>query len=951
MLSRLLSLALLLTCLAGTAEERVVALSEGDVLRRFTSEEGLPQNSVNAIVQDHRGYLWLATFGGLARFDGSAFRVFRSTSSGGPASDRILSLLLDPQERLWIGTEGAGVSLLDNDGFRHVPVCGASCEVRTLWLLDAGTVLANSTSGAFLIDLDSLQARRVDSLSSHVSHVVQDASGRTFVANDHELWALDRHGATPMPMPIPGDAEPLLTMFSHDGEIWLWRSSGLLIHAPDSGGWRAGPAMPADMLPVKLFVHGKDIVVSALDGRMHRIDSEGRVLPFADWDVGAVRSVFNDNEGNLWLGSSQRGLFRIQPSRVALLNDRDSGLHLPVLPIAGDGNGGQWLGMSCDGLRHRRADGRVRTVSLRTGQHTGCPWSIHVGDDGGLLVGTVEGWLKALTADGELVAEVQLGGLDPVRAIHPAMDGRHWAAVGRATYLVRQRGDGGFDVETMPALDGITINQITPARAGGWWMSGDHGVLRVQDRRIVERWGVEQGLSSRLARAVLEEPDGGTWIGTYGGGLNYVANRRVHHYHAGNGLFDDVVSCLLFDHRGRLWSSGNRGIAVLGIEQLARARQGIAPEAIGLAASDGLRPSETNGGAQPACHRDRRGRLWFPLISGATRIDPDRALRAIARPLHPLIESISVAGQAQPLAASLRLSPEARNIAIGFGAPSLGAPEKVRYRFRLGSQSEWSDAGSQRSVLYPVMPWGEHVFEVEARNADGVWSTQRAALRIDHPQPFYRSPLTWVLAALLLPGLLFALGRLAARHLARQRAEREARLVHQRTRELEALTRIDPKTGIANHRHLVDTMGRALDAGAGSAEAISLLLLDIDDFKAYNDHFGHLAGDECLRRIALAMQAEVRGDDLLARFGGEEFAVFMRHADTDAALELAERLRRAVAALDIEHAPVASWAMVTISIGVVSDHIARQPRLEDLLAAADKAMYRAKRSGRNRVAR
>lgn len=184
-----------------------------------------------------------------------------------------------------------------------------------------------------------------------------------------------------------------------------------------------------------------------------------------------------------------------------------------------------------------------------------------------------------------------------------------------------------------------------------------------------------------------------------------------------------------------------------------------------------------------------------------------------------------------------------------------------------------------------------------------------------------------------------------------QRVRERTQALSEANAQLEVLAMTDSLTGLANRRHFGDQLAREAIRAAETGQPLSLLTLDIDRFKAINDQHGHPAGDAVLRRVALLLEEEVRANDLLARVGGEEFAVLAVDTGAIEAGQLAERLRAAVEA----GSPVAvgrASIPVTISVGVVSRRIqagelARAP--ERLLAAADDALYRAKRNGRNRV--
>lgn len=176
------------------------------------------------------------------------------------------------------------------------------------------------------------------------------------------------------------------------------------------------------------------------------------------------------------------------------------------------------------------------------------------------------------------------------------------------------------------------------------------------------------------------------------------------------------------------------------------------------------------------------------------------------------------------------------------------------------------------------------------------------------------------------------------------------RKLREQALELQTQTLADGLTGIANRRrfdlHLDDEFRRA----KRNAAPISLVMIDVDCFKAYNDHYGHQHGDACLARIAEALNRQLnRSRDLVARYGGEEFTVILPDTDADGALQIAEALRAEIENLGIEHAGSGVARGVTISLGVCTLVPEPSTRSASLIHAADRALYQAKRSGRNCV--
>jgi diguanylate cyclase (GGDEF)-like protein len=178
----------------------------------------------------------------------------------------------------------------------------------------------------------------------------------------------------------------------------------------------------------------------------------------------------------------------------------------------------------------------------------------------------------------------------------------------------------------------------------------------------------------------------------------------------------------------------------------------------------------------------------------------------------------------------------------------------------------------------------------------------------------------------------------------KERAEQQA------TVNLRHLTMIDDLTGLGNRRQFDFALASAVQNAARNQAPLAMLMIDADYFKNYNDAYGHRPGDECLRVVASAIRVALRRpEDVATRYGGEEFAVLLAAHDEAAAISVAEDIRVRIAALAIEHAG-SPWGMVTVSVGVASVAPGRHGNLaEELVRAADRALYVAKSTGRNRT--
>ena len=238
-----------------------------------------------------------------------------------------------------------------------------------------------------------------------------------------------------------------------------------------------------------------------------------------------------------------------------------------------------------------------------------------------------------------------------------------------------------------------------------------------------------------------------------------------------------------------------------------------------------------------------------------------------------------------------------------------------------------------RALLAEAVGKDRHTVQLRMRKKDGssAWMENTAQLVRD---PATNEPIEWIVTM---------------RDISERKALEE---------KLTALAMVDGLTGLTNRRAFDEALNREWSRTLREGSELSLLLLDIDHFKRFNDEFGHQVGDDCLRAVAIAVRENVRSSDMVARYGGEELAVILIGSDMMNATEVAEKVRRAVEALDLklglklENRDDAA-CRVTVSIGAataLARHGGTMRMPESLLLAADNALYQAKREGRNRTA-
>jgi diguanylate cyclase (GGDEF)-like protein len=353
---------------------------------------------------------------------------------------------------------------------------------------------------------------------------------------------------------------------------------------------------------------------------------------------------------------------------------------------------------------------------------------------------------------------------------------------------------------------------------------------------------------------------------------------------------------------------------------------------------------------------DADGTVWIGGDHGLFRVAPS-AVHAVAPPPAPVIRRITSGSNGQILfggfgkAAAVELPHAFQRLRIEVGPASFHPG--VHYQFRLDPIDErWSAWRDEPLLEYTNLSEGKYTFRARARGASGDTGPETSWAFQVLP-PWYRATWAvalWLLAAAALVALLVSLRtrtlRVQAERL-RARVAEQTIALREANAQLEKLAVSDDLTGIPNRREFERALATEWERAIRSGQALGLILLDLDHFKNLNDTRGHQAGDQCLRRIGQVLADTIRGSgDVAARYGGEEFALLLPGTDAPGAAIVAERLRQIIERLRIENGP---QQVITASFGIASLVPERQVDPNTLVARADRALYAAKRAGRNCV--
>lgn len=946
------------------------------VVERWTSREGLPHNSVRAVAQTPDGYLWLATWEGLVRYDGLEFVVYdRSTRAPTLPDNGVGALYVDPAGALWfsdsrgnLGRRDAGGAwrfwISTEAGWPQVLIQAMAMDADGhLWLLFEGRGLGRlHPDGPFEFFVAPAD---VPLPLSYPQMAIGD-DGRIWVGGTQGLIMRDvegRLGPAPAGFALaPGLAWPYR---APDGAIWLVAGDG--VHRVEGDRAPRVHRIPGqgDVTAMLQDRHG-DLWFGSESRGLLRLGARGLETPADDSarPPGRIVQLLEDAEGSVWAGANG-GLFRVRETLFTRLFARDGLSGDYIRALIEDDAAALWIGSSA-GLDRQDAQGRLHPVALQDGV---APSVLSLAHDAGgdLWVGAFGGHVFRVR-DGDVVARYS-GFPGHVRAVQPDRDGAVWVATHSGPMRLV---DGRI---ATPRVPGLPTGLVT---ALAWiddalWIGTIEGASVLADGRVRQiPLPAADGARSVFAFRGIGDA---VWLAT-DRGLYRERDGVLAHVGLAQGLPVDTVFQIVPDRIGNAWITSNRGMLRVRMDELDAVADGrqarVAFERYDEI--DGMSNAQGNGSSSPSAILRADGSVWMATARGVSAVDPQRWRHFSARiPPQPGIESVRVDGtyidwrQGGTLHGGTRIS-------VAYVGLSFLMSERIRFRTRLdGLDDRWIEHGRQRSVEFVGLPPGDYALRVAAAHPDGDWSLHEAVWR------FTVAPLWWqrrdvqiALAALLLASLVLGYRARVRRY--RRANDRLVRLVDDRTQALrhqtaqlieadgektallgqlrmqaqtfERQAHEDALTVLPNRRSFDAALAREFARAHRQRLPLCLMIFDIDRFKSINDAYSHAVGDAVLREAGAVLAAICRASDFAARIGGEEFAMILVDADIDDARGVHARLRDAFA----QHH---DWGgigglRVTLSAGAaVLDPLDTAPA--QLMRRADVALYRAKSEGRDRL--
>lgn len=754
-------------------------------------EDGLPNNTVQAITQTSDGYLWVGTREGLARFDGVNFDSVDLMA--GQQFPSISCLHQDRDGTLWIGSDNHGLFCLSAGKIRRLPGPNGELDfdVHEIHESKDGIWITSSSKALHLVHgkwTQQIALRRV------LQGICVDTNGAAWTVGG-DLIRLD----TKLPANYPLQAgSPDLTArclyCDSVGSFWMGDGDDLVHLQNRLATVYRQPNSPSGYVSVIFRDRIGQLWVGSYLGLSRFVNGQFISNPEPDAPQYRIYAISEDREGNMWIGSEE-GLIRLTRKIFKTITKKDGLAVNTVVSVCASRDGSVWISPWGCGLDHW-VDGKITALTSKDGLSSSYIMAMAEGHDGGLWAGADHGGNLNHIQNGQTTIYGRRQGFvtKPSTATTALYeDNRNVLWIGSRELLQCWDGKHFSSFTTNNGLSNQKINAICGGSDDIVWIGTEAGLTRWENGRFQNLAATNAELKV-LILSLYQDPDENLWIGTKGNGLLEFKNGIVHRFTSAHGLFSDAIYSILEDDNHNLWLNSSRGIFRVDKRQLQAIADGKKStiSSITYGKADGILSSgQYQEVTQPSACKSRDGHLWFRTTQGVAVVNPNE-LDENKLPPPVVIQEVfadrHLVGNSNPkfdIDNKIVIPPGRGDLELRYQALSFRAPEKNQFRYKLeGVDLNWVDAGTRRAAFYNNLRPGHYRFKVIACNNDGIWNETGASISLVLKPFFWQT--WWFLSLVCIAGIGLISG--TARYITRQRMERKlARLERQNAVEKERI--------------------------------------------------------------------------------------------------------------------------------------------------------------------
>jgi ligand-binding sensor domain-containing protein/serine phosphatase RsbU (regulator of sigma subunit) len=799
-------------------------------------KDGLAQSNVSGIVQDSAGFYWLATDGGVSRFDGKNFINY--TTEDGLADNNVSAIFLDKDNHIWLGHENGMLTKYDGKTFTEIKsrLLPKDKKIFGFFQDKAGSLWISTFSAGVIKILDpsrdlkdKLQIKVYSGrqgLSQYVFSTSQDKEGNLWFLTDVGIKIMDKSTRQfdffrPSSMPL-GQVSALC--LDHNNNFLMGTTAGF-VSRYDVSKKQFEPLFSPQTIANSLFGAGPNYIYTILEDRkgdiwvtvanrgVYRYNKTTKEVTAFNTSNGLatnkIKNIFEDADHNILLGTSGEGLEVFSGEKFVSFSKRNGMKDNQVWAITKDRKGNFWFGTN-EGLTiynpSESPDKAYKNITISEGLPNNNVRAIVTDKYGNLWIGMWGG--KVIKYDAQQSRFQQIPPLnDIVNNLVSCLlvDSKNRLWIGTYEGIVSYDINTGA-IKTLRTIDGLSDNDISclyEDTKGNIWIGTKQKGVSVYDGKNIKKYNRENGLTNTSISSITQDSEYHIWIGTEGGGAFVYNGKNFVNYKVKDGLISDYVTLVTADKNKNVWLGTNKGLNKFNLEKLTFSS---------FLKGDGFTGVETKARAS---YLDNENNLWFGTVNGAFKYNPKLDAVVSAPPLTKLL-SFQVNLKEYPLSDKIELSYKENSLNFEFVGIALSNPEGVNYKIKLeGYDPEWKTI-TENSLIYANLPNGNYMFNLIACTSSGACS-EPIILKIRISPPYWKTWWFYLIVFSVIVSVLFLYIKIRERKLRFEKKILEDK-VNERTAEV-----------VEKNKEL-DEINKDITASIRYAKRIQDAILPPDDF-------------------------------------------------------------------------------------------------------------------------
>jgi ligand-binding sensor domain-containing protein/serine phosphatase RsbU (regulator of sigma subunit) len=775
-------------------------------------KDGLAQSNVSGIIQDSSGFYWIATDGGVTRFDGRNYINY--TTDDGLSDNNVSAIFQDKNSHIWMGHENGGLTVYDGKSFTQIKsrLLPKDKKIYGFFQDKSGSLwISTATAGVIkIIDpkrdvKDKFHIKVYSSregLSQYVVSTLEENNGNTWFLTDVGIKIYDKAARRfeffrPEGMPMGQ-----ITSLAQDknGKFLIGTSNGLVSrYDPQKKSFEAlisaqdiVSILPASIQNIifSIYEDSKQNIWASVSnsGVIRYSKADGAITLFQTANglsVNKIKCITEDREGNILLGTLGEGIDVFSGEKFVSYSKENGLADNQVWAICKDKKGNFWFGTN-EGLSlfnpKEKPDRAYKNITTKNGLPTNNVRAIAGDKNGDLWIGTWGGKIVRFdNKSGVIKYEAALNELVNrfVSCLMIDSKNRLWAGTyeGIVNYDLESK-----SIKTYRTIDGLSDNDITALfedSFGNIWIGTKQKGVSVFDGKTFKNYTRDQGLGHNNISSIAEDAKHQIWIGTEGGGVFVFDGKNFINYKVKNGLLSDFVTLITVDNKTNVWLGTNKGLNKFVPSKT---------QFLQYVKNDGFTGVETK---PRAVFNDEDGSIWFGTVNGAFKYNPLEDAEVIIEPISKILQ-FRVNLKEQPLLKHNELSYKENSLIFDFVGISLSNPEAVSYRIKLEGYDENWKTVTHNSEIYSNLSHGKYVFNLISCNRSGGCSSP-AVVTIKITPPYWKTWWFYLLVITITASALFMYIKLRERKLLQEKSILEDKVSERTAEVLEKNKELDEK--------------------------------------------------------------------------------------------------------------------------------------------------------------